>query len=185
MSFRGYKITNNKSIYFISFAIVGWVDVFTRKDYSEILVESLKYCQEHKGLVLYAWCIMSNHVHLIASARNGNLSDMHRDLKSFTSKKIVSAIESHNAESRKEWMLSIFKRYGNDNSRNTNYQFWQQENAPIECFTPDFTNQKLIYLHNNPVAAGIVIKAEDYYYSSARAYRNQRNNGIIDVVFLE
>jgi putative transposase len=181
----GYKIRNKKSIYFISFAVVEWVDVFTRKDYSDIMVSSLRHCQEQKGLVLYAWCIMSNHVHLIVSAQNSNLSDILRDLKTYTSKKIISAIEDHAGESRKEWMLSIFKQQSEKNSRNSYYQFWRQENAPIECYTPHFAAQKLNYLHNNPVAAGIVKKPEDYIYSSAAAYRNHRNNGLLEVVYLE
>ena len=62
MSTGGYKITDQGAMYFVSFAVVGWIDIFSRKEYRDIIIESLKYCQEHKGLVIYAWCIMSNHV---------------------------------------------------------------------------------------------------------------------------
>ena len=84
-----------------------------------------------KGLVVYSWCIMSNHVHLIVSARNNNLSDVLRDFKKFTSKKIITAIEANIKESRREWMLEIFRKEGGANSRNKDYQFWRQDNRPM------------------------------------------------------
>ena len=79
MSEGGYKIRNQAAIHFITFAVVSWIDVFTRKDYRDILLDSIRFCQREKGLVVYSWCIMSNHVHLIVSARNNNLSDVLRD----------------------------------------------------------------------------------------------------------
>lgn len=97
----GYKIRDQQGIYFITFAVVEWVDVFTRKEYADIIIENLRYCIQHKGLKLYAWCIMSNHVHLIASAEQGNLSDILRDFKKFTSKAIIEAIQNNKDESRK------------------------------------------------------------------------------------
>ncbi len=63
----GYKIRNKEAAHFITFSVVEWVDVFTRKDYRDILLDSIRHCQKEKGLLLHAWCIMSNHVHLIAS----------------------------------------------------------------------------------------------------------------------
>jgi len=100
---RAYKFHKPEGLYFITFGTVGWVDVFTRRDYKDILVESLGFCQKEKGLLLYAWVIMSNHVHLIARAREGaRLQDIIRDLKKYTSKQIVKAIAEHPGESRKE-----------------------------------------------------------------------------------
>ena len=170
MSSGGYKIKDQGATHFVSFAVVEWVDVFTRKDYRDIIIDSLKHCQEKKGLVVYGWCIMSNHVHLIISAKENNLSDVLGDFKKFTSKKLTDAILTNPIESRKKWMIQIFKEAGELNSRNTNYQFWQQDNQPKEIFTPQFAAQKLEYIHNNPVEAGIVEKAEEYIYSSARDY---------------
>jgi putative transposase len=66
-----YKFNNPRGIYSISMATVEWVEVFIRKEYVEVVLESLKYCQKEKGLIIYAWCIMSNHVHLITSAKEG------------------------------------------------------------------------------------------------------------------
>ena len=84
-----------------------WVDVFTRKDYRDILLDSIRYCQNEKGLLLHGWCIMSNHVHLAVSAKNNNLSNVLRDFKKFTSKQIIKVIQNNQYESRKDWMLTI------------------------------------------------------------------------------
>ena len=62
---RNWRVHNQNSLHFVSFAVVGWIDVFTRVEYKEILIDSFKYCQENKGLELFGWCIMSNHVHFI------------------------------------------------------------------------------------------------------------------------
>ncbi len=165
-----YKINDPDGIYFITFATVGWIDVFTRKDYKDIVVNSLQFCQEEKGLIIYSWCIMSNHVHLIVRSSVGDLSGTIRDLKSFTSKQILKSISAHPKESRREWMLELFKKYGAKNSNNKTFQFWQQDNHPKELITNHFKDQKCDYIHQNPVKAGIVANAEDYLYSSARSY---------------
>jgi hypothetical protein len=113
---------------------------------------------------------MSNHLHLILSAVNGNLSDVIRDFKKFTSGMITRKIETNEEESRKNWMLWIFRQAGTNNSKNDLYQFWQQDNHPIEIDTIHFTLTKLEYIHNNPAKAGIVDKPEEYLLSSARDY---------------
>ncbi|MEI9945513.1 MAG: transposase [Chitinophagaceae bacterium] len=184
MSEGGYKIRNQAAVYFITFAVVEWADVFTRKEYRDIVLESIKHCQEKKGLLLHAWCIMSNHLHLIISARDNNLSDLLRDFKKFTSKQVIKAIAENKQESRREWLLSIFKKAGEENSRNTTYQFWRQDNQPKELFSPAFIFQKLNYIHNNPVEAGIVDNPEEYLYSSARDYKQTRKCGLLDVAFI-
>ena len=162
MSEVGYKIRNQAAIHFITFAVVEWVDMFSRKEYRNIVLESIKHCQNEKGLLLHCWCIMSNHLHLIASAKNSDLSDVLRDFKKFTSKQIIAAIENNQTESRREGMLKIFREQGEKNSRNKNYQFWRQDNQPQELYSPVFIFQKINYIHNNPVEAGIVEKPEHY-----------------------
>lgn len=184
MSIGGYKIRDQQAIHFITFAVVEWVDVFTRKAYRDILIDSLRHCQQQKGLVLHAWCIMSNHVHLLASAHENNLSDILRDFKKFTSKQIITAIQANEQESRKAWMLRIFQQRGEANGRNKTYQFWRQDNDPKECFSPAFTAQKIDYIHNNPVEAGMVEKPEDYLYSSAKAYKTSERATLLPIVCL-
>lgn len=178
----GYKIRNQAAIHFITFAVVEWVDVFSRQQYKDIVVDSLKYCQTNKGLNIHGWCITSNHLHLILSAKNNDLSAILRDFKKFTSSQIIKAITANEKESRKDWMLSIFEKAGQQNSRNTKHQFWRQDNRPIEVFSNTFMDQKLNYVHQNPVTAGIVNFAVDYIYSSATAYAGKL--GLIEVDLL-
>ncbi len=180
----GYKIRDQHAVHFITFAVVEWVDVFTRKAYANIVLESLRYCIHNKGLKVHAWCIMSNHVHLILSATDGNLSDILRDFKKFTSKSVIYAIETSKDESRKNWMLWIFKKAGEKNSRNLSYQFWRQDNHAIHLDTVPFTLDKLNYLHNNPVKAGLLERAEDYLLSSARDYYFGGGGGLIPIEHL-
>ena len=180
----GFKIRNQSAVHFITFSVVEWVDVFTRRCYCDIVIDSLRYCQDNKGLLVHCWCIMSNHVHLILSAKENNLSDILRDFKRFTSRNIVSAIIDHSGESRKNWMVDIFKQRGDGNKRNEKYQFWQQENHPIEIFSLEFIGQKVCYIHNNPVKAGFVRSPENYTYSSAIDYAMREQCGLLKIDFL-
>ena len=156
--------------HFITFSVVGWIDVFSREQYKEIFVESLKYCQENKGLILHAWIIMTNHVHLIVSSNTNKIEHLVRDIKKFTSKKIIEAIQENQGESRKEWMLGIFGYTGQQNNNNKDFQFWKQDYHPIELDTAEKTEQRLKYLHENPVRSGIVWEPWHYKYSSAIDY---------------
>ncbi len=97
-----YKVGEDAIPHFVTFSVVGWVDVFSREQYKELFVESLKYCQQQKGMVLHAWVIMTNHVHLIISSNSNQLENIVRDLKKYTSKQIIKAIQENNSESRKE-----------------------------------------------------------------------------------
>ena len=180
----GYKIRNQEEAHFITFAVVEWLDVFTRKDYRDIILESIRYCQKEKGLLLHGWCIMSNHIHLVASVKNNDLSSILRDFKKFTGKQIIKSIQENKQESRKDWMLTIFKKAGEANSRNTEFQFWRQDNRPMEVYSSKFVFQKLSYLHNNPVEAGIVEKPEHYLYSSARDYHFEKQCGLLKISFI-
>jgi REP element-mobilizing transposase RayT len=127
---------------------------------------------------------MSNHVHLVVSAKNNDTSEILRDFKKFTSKEIIKSIGANEQESRREWMLELFKKAGNANSRKNVYQFWRQDNQPKELFSEKFTNQKPDYIHNNPVTAGIVEKSEAYLYSSARDYYYGKQYGLLEIDFL-
>lgn len=180
---RNYKFHNPEGLYFVTFTVVRWIDVFTRREYKDILVDSLKYCMENKGLELYAWVIMSNHVHLIISTKGKPIGSILRDVKRHTSKVVTRAISENIQESRRDWMLWFFGREGKSNPNNENYQFWQQDdNHPIELWNNDVIDQKLDYIHNNPVTAGRVDESEHYLYSSARDYAGGK--GLINITLL-
>ena len=175
-----YKVGEDAIAHFVTFSVIGWIDIFSRECYREIFVQSLKYCQENKGLKLHAWVIMTNHVHLIISSDTNKLEHIVRDLKKYTSKQIIKAIEENQIESRKEWMLNIFNFVGSQNNNNKVYQFWKQDYHPIELDTAEKLSQRLDYLHNNPVRSGLVWEVWHYKYSSAIDY-NTNEKGLITI----
>ena len=174
----GYQIKEQDRVYFVTFQIVEWVDVFTRKDYKDIIIDSFKYCQKNKRLVIFAYVIMSNHIHIILSSDKEELSNTIRDLKRHISKTIIKFIEVCN-ESRKEWMLKIFEKAASKHKRNDNYQVWTHKNHAELIYSNKFLQEKIDYIHFNPVRAGIVENPEEYIYSSAVNYSGKK--GLIDV----
>ena len=178
-----YKVGENAIPHFVTFSVVGWIDVFSREQYKELFLESLKYCQQKKGMVLHAWVIMTNHVHLIISSNSNKLEHIVRDLKKFTSKQIIKAIQENNSESRKEWMLNIFSYSGKNNNNNKDFQFWKQDYHPIQLDTPEKMKQRLDYLHENPVRSGLVWEPWHYKYSSAIDYYTNEH-GLLKVEHL-
>nr|NQU92424.1 transposase [Bacteroidota bacterium] len=165
-----YKISENDKAYFLTLTVVDWIDVFTRKNHKCTIVDSLKFCQKDKGLVIFGWCLMPSHLHLIARAEGRyNLSEILRDFKKFTAKKIINQIIDE-PESRREWMISLFKNKGKNLNRIKEYKFWQDGNHAKVIYSPKFFYQKLDYIHMNPVKEMIVINPEDYLHSSARNY---------------
>jgi len=181
---RKYKIRDQDKLYFVTFTVIAWLDVFTRQEYRDIFLDSLRYCQKHKGLEVCAYCIMSNHVHLIIGRNKEQpLQGIIRDIKKFTSVKITEAIYNNHRESRRRWLLGFFAKAGEKNPNNLYNQFWQQHSHPIELKSNSITYQKLDYIHNNPVKAGIVLSPEDYLYSSALTYAG-RPEGLLDVILI-
>ncbi|HVW16306.1 MAG TPA: transposase [Mucilaginibacter sp.] len=179
-----YRFGDSERPHFITFSVIEWIDVFNRECYKEILTDSIKFSIANKGLTVHAWVIMPNHVHMIVSAKpEHELMGIIRDIKKFTSRMIIKAIEDNVQESRKHWMLWLFKSAGSKNSNNNEYQFWQQDNHPIELTTDGMIGQRLNYLHENPVKAGLVWEPADYKYSSAIDYYKQES-GLIEIELL-
>ena len=167
---RNYKFHNSEGLYFVSFATVFWIDVFVRKLYFDCITTNLNYCIEKKGMEIYAWCIMPSHLHLIFRSVKQKPEELMRDFKSYTAKELIRLISENPQESRKEWLLNSFKKAAATNSNNTINQFWQQHNHPIELWSADVIQQKMDYIHNNPIEVGFVENDYEYLYSSARDY---------------
>lgn len=178
---RNYKFHNTEAAYFVSFAVIEWLDVFTRNEYKDILIDSLSFCQKEKGMEIYAWCIMTNHVHLVFRSTGTQPPELLLgDFKRFTSKKVVQAIQDNPRESRKQVLLEQFSKAGQKSSNVKNYQFWRHDNKPIELWSNKVIFQKINYIHKNPVEAGLVFRPEDYRYSSAVDYSGEK--GLLDGV---
>lgn len=179
---RKYKIRDNEKLYFVTFTIVYWIDLFTRKEYSELFLESVRYCQKNKGLEVYAWCIMPSHVHLILGTHQEPLSNIIRDMKSFTSRSVRKLLEDRSfPESRREWLYWMLQRAGRKNGNNQDFQLWQQHNHPLVLDSPFLLDQKRDYIHNNPVEAGLVDRPEAWFYSSAALYAGEPRLGYLEL----
>ena len=133
---RNYKFHNPEGVYFVSFAVIEWMDVFTRNEYKDIVLDSLRYCQREKGMEIFAWCIMTNHVHLIFRSIKGQKPELLLgDFKRFTSKEIVRAIQENQYENRKDWLMEQFEKVGEKSSNVKRHQFWRHDNKPIELWS--------------------------------------------------
>jgi REP element-mobilizing transposase RayT len=177
-----YRIKDPDKAYFITITIVGWIDLFTRQIHRDTIIDSLKYCQQKKGLEIYAFVLMPSHLHLMCSGQDGNkLSDIIRDFKKFTSKRLIQNILEE-PESRREWMLEQFKKACAHLKKEMNYKVWQDGYHGVQLDSNKFIYQKLNYIHQNPVVDRIVEKAEDYIYSSARNYASLEP--VMEVVLL-
>nr|WP_319397827.1 transposase [uncultured Carboxylicivirga sp.] len=179
MSSENYLIGDQHATYFVTFTITDWIDVFTRLKYKDLIVDSLRFCQDNKELRIFAWVLMTNHLHMICKTEYPQqLSDLIRDFKQFTAKKLLKLIEE-GKESRREWMLYRFQYAGKYDNRIRKYRFWQDKSHPVLMDSNTKLNQRLNYIHNNPVKAGWVLNPEDYPYSSAVNYSGGK--GLLDV----
>ena len=181
MSGDRYKIYNQQGCYFVTMTVVHWIDVFSRREYRDIIVDSLNYCVENKGLKLYAWVIMSNHVHIVGEVEGElGMSGFLRDFKKHTSKRMLEAIEEI-PESRREWLLDKFSFEARRTGRATNYKLWKDDNHAIDMSNIDTMN-KVDYIHNNPVNVGIVEQPDHYLFSSAIDYAGGKGMVKVEVL---
>ena len=157
-----YQFVEPDGLYFLSCTIVDWIPVFQSRPYFDIVVNALSFCRANKAMRLYAYVIMENHLHIVAGAPD--LSRVVKEFKSFTAREIVALTEtSGRAELLNRFMLQK-KRY-KDESR---YQVWQEGAHPLIIRNDAVLNQKIAYIHNNPVRRGYVDAPEHWRYSSAR-----------------
>jgi REP element-mobilizing transposase RayT len=180
---RNYKFHNPLGVYFVSFAVVDWIDVFTRNEYKNILLDNLAYCQKHKGMEVFAWCIMTNHVHLVfRSSTDKSPEQILGDFKRHTSKQLIKTISENPQESRKTWLLEQFRKAALASSNVRDFQFWRHDNKPIELWSNKVIDEKINYIHYNPVEAGLVFSPEHYLYSSAADYAGEK--GLLEDVIV-
>ena len=178
---RNYKFHEREGIYFVSFAVVEWHFVFTDNAYKEILLKHLRFCIKNRGMELFSWCIMGNHIHLIfRSIGDYSPESILGNFKRITSMELVKAIKENFQDKRRMMFLTAFSRAASNVTNVKHFQFWQHDNKPIELWSNRIIDQKIDYIHQNPVKAGLVLYAEDYRYSSAKDYAGEK--GLIDGV---
>ena len=179
-----YKATEISQAYFITITTIGWIDVFTRLPQKHLIIDALKYCQKNKGLVVFAYFLMHSHLHLFCRADGDlTLSEIMRDFKKYTSKKIIQTIQDE-PESRREWLLEYFSKACEHLSRPQQYKVWQDGYHAEEIFSNHWIKEKIKYIHENPVKEKIATEAENYYFSSARNYADLDSALDVEVVFM-
>jgi len=177
---KPWSFQRSPDLYFCTDVIVGWQYVFTSLEFFQTITESLKYCQAQKGLQLHAYVIMPNHLHTIISALQNNPSDIMRDFKRYTSQQISDLLAQVSNHRLLHYFSSVARREGRGNT----FKIWESGSHPVLIDNGDFLDQKLQYIHDNPVRKGYVEKPEHWKYSSARNYI-LNDHSIIKVVILE
>lgn len=178
-----YKTTEKDKGYFVTFTVTEWEKVLLDDDFKIIVTDAIRHCQLNRDLLLYAYCIMPNHVHLIVqSDGKESVSEILRDLKKHTSKEIVKKLQSSSTPENKR-ILSVFKAAGEKLKRIKGYKVWIDGNRPVVLFSNKFIWQKLQYIHDNPVSAGLASGQLDYKFCSARNYAEMK--GVLDVHLID
>ncbi len=164
-----YKIIDSHTPTFLTCTVTGWVDLFIRPVYTKIIDDGLIYAIKNKGLKVHAYVYMTSHIHLIVSSDEFELNDILRDFKRHTSKELIKAIQDIN-ESRREWILKKFSYEAERSKRTSNYKLWQDGFHPVILDTNRKLQQRVEYIHYNPIDAGFVNHERDYVNSSYLAY---------------
>ena len=164
-----YRVYNQAYPHFITSTIIYWIPVFCRDDYFRILADSLTYCSTNRGLRIHGYVIMANHFHAICSQVDAALSDVVRDMKKYTSRLISAKLEE---DGRALWLAPMRKA----GAATGGARVWDEAFHPEQIESKPFFEQKLTYLHDNPVRAGYVLDPCDWKYSSARFYYREETS---------
>ena len=175
-----YKVIDSAEPTFVTITIIDWVDLFIRLIYFKILDDSLNYCIENKGLNVHAYIYMSSHLHMIVSSYDNQLQDIIRDFKKHTSKEFIKAIKEY-PESRREWLLAKFAYAAKRVKKGANYKVWKDGFHPVILDTYKKVEQRVNYIHYNPVASELVYHERDWKNSSYAVYE-ENNKDLPNVV---
>ncbi len=173
--------TPKEACYFLTFNVIDWVSIFIRPVYKRIIVDSLNYFVQSRRLTIYSWCLMTNHLHLLAKTEEGyGMANFEKDFKKFTTLKILEAMEGE-PDLRKEWMLRLFEEYSKSLRKIEKLHVWQNCSSPVyfDGKQPERLQEKIFNIHENPVRDLVVDQAENYLFSSARDYTGLK--GLVNV----
>jgi len=156
-----YTVREKQRAHFVTSTIVEWLPIFTTSACCDILVQALAYCRTHKALRIYGWVIMPNHFHAVVDTVE--LSQVMADLKKFTARQLLEQL----AVERRSWLVALLRSNRLRHKRDSTHQVWQEGFHPQAIYSDKTILQKLEYLQNNPVRAGLVSAPEHWRYSSA------------------
>ena len=159
-----YRIVDSEGVYFLTATVVEWIPALVGCDACDVIIDSLRYCRAHKGLRVYAYVIMDNHVHLVAEAPD--LVAIFQAFKAHTAKGLVRVAKT----AGRTWLLNQFEYFKKGYKGDSQHQVWQEGGHPQLIQGEDMLRQKIVYVHENPVRRGYVDAPEHWRYSSARNY---------------
>ena len=168
-----YKIYEPTHPHFITCTILHWIPIFTRTQTTEIIYESLKHLQKNDNLKLYAYVILENHLHLIASS--DDIAKSMRSFKAHTAREILKHLQENGVKIILE-QLAFYKKA---HKKTATYQLWQEGIQPKLIVNDKMMIERMNYIHNNPVKRGYIDYAKCWRYSSARDYEGI--DGLINI----
>jgi REP element-mobilizing transposase RayT len=169
-----YRFHEREHPYFLTDTITAWLPVFAQPENAQIVLESWRFLQRERGILIFGWVIMENHLHWIAAGEN--LPEQAARFKSYTARKVIDRLKA----SKHEAVLNQLRYFKLPDRSRQEYQLWQQGSHPQQITSDAMMEQKLAYIHNNPVRRGYVDEPAHWRYSSARDYEGQK--GLLDVV---
>lgn len=164
MARNRYKIYDDAYPHFVTCTVVDWLPVFTRPEATQIVLDSLNFLQDKKDTILLAYVILENHLHFIAAG--AGLSKHVGEFKSYTARQLIDLLRARNAET----LLRQFAFSKRRHKADRDYQFWQEGSHPKQITSDEMMQQKIEYIHYNPVKRGFVDEPTHWRYSSARNY---------------
>jgi len=173
MSRSRYRIYENQSPHFLTCTVVDWLPLFSSPAVVEMLYTSWRFLQVHERMIIYAYVIMENHLHLVAASPD--LSKEIGDFKSFTARQIVDDL-------RKKQAQDVLRRLAQGKAvykQDREHQVWQEGSHPQLIQGEEMIRRKIDYIHYNPVKRGYVDEPTHWRYSSARNYAGLP--GLLDI----
>lgn len=172
-----YPVAEPQGCYYLTLNTIDRVDIFVRPFFKQIIVESLNYFIEKKGLIVYGWCLMTNHLHLIVQPGDGfELSPLVRDFKAFTAKIILADLNA-DSDIRRTWIMKKIR----EAALFDKLEVWEKADRAVQINDEEKENinEHLKEIHNNPVRNKIVASPQDYLHSSARNYAGLK--GLVNI----
>lgn len=164
-----YRILEGVYIYFVTFAIVEWLPVFIEESTCKNITDSLNFCIQNKSLRVNAYVVMSNHLHAVVfdgDFDSERLKHTLDDFRKFTGRQLADYCDAHCSLVFGE----AFRRAaGEDRQR----RVWQPTQHPEGIVSEQFWQQKVNYIHENPVRKGLVTRPEDWRFFSAKFWANE------------
>jgi REP element-mobilizing transposase RayT len=154
--------------HFFTATNLEWKKLLIHDEYKNIVIESLRFLVNDKRVIVYGFVIMDNHIHVIWQLQSGRKRDeVQRDFLKYTAQLIKKDMIKNHTEDLKDFMV---------NAKDRKYQFWERNPLPVEIWSEKVLLQKLKYMHENPVRAGLCKYSDDYKYSSALFYKCGKDN---------